>query len=162
MHRSHLPAALVLLLTAGILACATYADEQEAEGGSEEPELARYMADLQRWSHKSVLALEARHAELADFYLHEMEETVETVREEAPTYEGHPVGDLTESMLAPAVAALDSALAARDWPSVDRRVQELARACNECHDATDHGFVRVDFRDLPNPYAQRFDTLAGR
>lgn len=118
------------------------------------------MTTLQHWSHKTALALEARNAALADFYLHEMEETIETLQEEAPTYEGHAVGDLTEKMLVPSVEALDGALDDRAWPTVDKRVQALARACNQCHAATGYGFIRVDLQDVPNPYAQAFDTSA--
>lgn len=170
MRRILTSSALVAaLLVAGVPACTTAggsadaeADSEQAsgEGASGEAELARYMANLQRWTHKAALALEARNADLADFYLHEVEETVETVQEEAPTYEGYPVGELTGELLVPAVASLDTALDRGEWSAVDRRVEALQQACNECHRATDHGFVRIDLRDLPNPYAQRFDTAS--
>lgn len=168
MRRILTSSALVAaLLVAGVPACTTpggSADSEQASGeqASGEAELARYMANLQRWTHKAALALEARNADLADFYLHEVEETVETVQVEAPTYEGYPVGELTGKLLVPAVASLDTALDRGEWSAVDRRVGALQQACNECHRATDHGFVRVDLRDLPNPYAQRFDTASAR
>ena len=160
-------ALIAALVIAGAPACTPAGEstdsEQAAEATeSEEAELARYMANLQRWTHKAALALEARNAELADFYLHEVEETVGTVQEEAPTYEGYPVGELTGELLVPAVDSLDSALDGGEWPAVDRRVEALQQACNDCHEATDHGFVRIDLRDLPNPYAQRFDTASTR
>lgn len=161
MRRTLLVSAVVAALVAiGAAACATGTESSGADQASEEPELARYMANLQRWTHKTALALEARNAEVGHFYLHEMEETVATVQEEAPTYEGHPVGELTEKLLVPAVAALDSALETGEWPVVDRRVEALQQACNECHRATGFGFVRIDLRNLPNPYAQRFDTAS--
>lgn len=47
-------------------------------------------ASLQRWTHETALALEARNAEVGHVYLHEMEETVATVQEEAPTYGAIP------------------------------------------------------------------------
>lgn len=160
------------LLVAGAPACTTAGgstdsdrasgEQASGEQASGEAELARHMANLQRWTHKAALALEARNADLADFYLHEVEETVETVQAEAPTYEGYPVGELTEKLLVPAVASLDTALDRGEWPAVDRRVGGLQQACNECHRATDHGFVRIDLRDLPDPYAQRFDTASAR
>lgn len=158
---------IVVLVVAGVPACTTAgesadSDRTTGEAASEEAELALYMANLQRWTHKAALALEARNARLADFYLHEVEETVETVQEEAPTYEGHPVGELTGELLVPAVASLDTALDRGEWAAVDRRVGALQQACNDCHRATDHGFVRIDLRDLPNPYAQSFDTASAR
>lgn len=146
-----------VLLLAGGLAC-TSGEHAPEEAASEEPELARYMMDLQRWSHKATLAMEARNKPLADFYLHEMEEAIESMQEEAPTYEGHQVADLTERMLVPSVEALDEALDDRAWPTVDKRVQSLAQACNQCHATTDYGFIQVDLQDVPDPYAQDFTS----
>jgi hypothetical protein len=62
-------------------------------------------------------------------------------------------------MLVPAVAALEGALDDRAWEAVDERVRGLARACNDCHAATGYGFVRIDLEELPDPFAQRFDTV---
>lgn len=150
------------VLVIGGMACTTERDESDPGPATDEPELAQYMRTLQHWSHKTALALEARNAELANFYLHEMEETLETLQTEAPTYEGHPVGDLTKKMLVPSVEALDGALDDRAWPTVDERVQELAQSCNQCHAATGYDFIRVELQDVPNPYAQEFDTSASR
>lgn len=159
-----IPAVLLAIAAAGGAACTTESasagDGDAADQAAEEAELARYMTNLQRWTHKTALAVEARNAELGHFYLHEMEETVATVREEAPTYEDHPVRELMDEHLVPAVAALDSTLEGGGWPAVDRRVHALQQACNECHRATGYGFVRIDLRDLSNPYAQRFDTAS--
>lgn len=166
MSRTPLPWVLFIIL--GILigtACATdeRADEQESataetEEEHEEAELALHMTRLQRWTHKTTLALQARNPDLADFYLHEMEESIETIQTEAPTYEGYAVSELTEKMLVPRVKALDEALDDRNWEAVDARVGELAQSCNQCHTATDHGFVKVDLDDVPNPYAQDFSS----
>jgi hypothetical protein len=127
-------------------------------GESEHAELALHMSRLQRWTHKTALALQAQNPSLADFYLHEMEESIETIQTEAPTYEGHAIADLTEKMLVPSVEALDGALDDRDWDAVHERLQNVAQSCNQCHAATEHEFVTVDLEDVPNPYAQDFTT----
>lgn len=159
MRRTPLPwALLAIFLAAGGLACTADTGESVAEHASGEPELARYMMDLQHWSHKATLAVDARNAELTDFYLHELEETIEALQEEAPTYDGQPVGDLTGKMLVPSVEALDRALDEEAWPTVDERLQDMAHSCNQCHEATGYGFIRVDLQDVPNPYAQTFDS----
>lgn len=152
--------AFLLFVGGGALACTADTDGAEAGHDAEEPELAQYMMRLQHWSHKATLALEARNAELAEFYLHEMEETIETIQAEAPTYEDQPVGDLTEDMLVPAVESLDGALEDRRWSAVDTRVQEVAHACNQCHATTGYDFIQINLRDVPNPYAQSFDTTS--
>lgn len=132
--------------------------EDGAHAEAEHAELALHMARLQRWTHKSALALRARNPELADFYLHEMEEAIETIQTEAPTYEGHQIAKLTEEMLVPSVEAVDEELDARNWEAVDRRVQNVAQSCNQCHAATEHAFIRVDLQDLSTPYAQEFSA----
>lgn len=160
MRRHALPCSLlVVLLVFGGTACTAEDDHAEADvEEGEKAELALHMSRLQRWTHKTALALQARNPELADFYLHEMEESVETIQTEAQTYEGYAVGDLTEEMLVPSVEALDGALDDRDWAAVGDRLAELGRSCNQCHQVTDHGFVRIDLNDVPNPYTQDFST----
>ena len=152
---------MVLLVVVGTgLACS---EEQASQSSAEEPEhghgeLAQHMAHLQRWTHKTALALDARNPELTEFYLHEMEESIETIQTEVSTYEGYEIGALTETMLVPSVDGLDEAVEARDWAAVDARVDEVETSCNQCHAATDHGFVQIDLQEVPNPYAQDFSS----
>lgn len=161
------------LLLLGLAACqsadsvspapadAAQQDTAHATHGEEEPELAAYMSTLQRWAHKTALSVEARNQPLADFYLHELEETVEAVQNEVPTYEGYPVGQLTEQMLVPALDSLGGALDAGDWTVAREWLRAVATSCNQCHQATDHGFVEIRLHDLPNPYAQSFERRDG-
>src|SRR6056297_2373015 len=152
MRRALVPGALLAIVVVFVaVACGTgqgQPDEAhvEAEG---EAELALHMSRLQRWTHKTALALQARNPELADFYLHEMEESIETIKTEAPTYEGYAIAKQTEQILDPSVEALDGALDDRNWSAVDARLNELARSCNQCHQVTDHGVVKIDLADVP-------------
>lgn len=153
----------VLLLALPFVGCqsaetpeAAAATLQESEEEHEEPELAVYMSDMQRWAHKAALSINAQNAPLADFYLHELEETVEAVQEEVPEYEGHAIGPLTEQMLVPSLEALDEAVDAEDWRAAAQRLGAVAQSCNQCHAATAHGFVEIQLDDLANPYAQSF------
>lgn len=131
-------------------------EEGEHEHGHGEAELARHMSTLQRWTHKTALSVQARNQRLAEFYLHETEEAVETIQTKAPTYEGYEIKTLTEQMLVPSLDSLDAAVDAADWPVADQRLQTVARSCNQCHAATDHGFVNIKLDALQNPYAQSF------
>ena len=161
MRRSLLPGALLIVAVVFVaVACGTgqgQPDEAHAEAEGE-AELALHMSRLQRWTHKTALALQARNPELADFYLHEMEESIETIKTEAPTYEGYAIAEQTEQILDPSVEALDGALDDRNWSAVDARLNELARSCNQCHQVTDHGVVKIDLDDVPNLYPQNFST----
>lgn len=146
----------IVLLIVSALGCTSRGQEESTDEAPEDVELAQQMATLQRWTHKTVLALDAKNAELGEFYLHEVEETLERIEDDVPTYEGHQIAELTEQMLVPSVEALDRAVDDGAWPTVERRVQELAQSCNRCHRETDHGFVRIDLQDVPNPYPQSF------
>jgi len=169
LHRS------VLLVLLFLLGTACGAGEQEPESSpdnatgssheqaedadeleEEHAELAVHMMRVQRWTHKTALSVEARNGELTDFYVHELEETIETVRQEVPTYEGYEVDSLAGEIVVPRMEAVDRALDERDWAALDQRMEELASACNDCHAATDHGFIQIDLQDLSAPYPQRF------
>jgi len=158
--RSIVPGALLAVIVVFVVvACGSgQGTSEEAHAEGEEAELALYMAQLQRWTHKATLALQARNPTLADFYLHEMEESIETIKMEAPTYEGYAIAEQTEQRLDPSVEALGQALDSRDWTAVDARLATLARSCNQCHQATDHGVVKINLEDVPNPYAQDFSS----
>lgn len=45
-----------------------------------------------------------------------------------------------------------------DWPVIYERLEATIQACNQCHEATDHGFIRITAEPRPNPYNQRFDV----
>jgi cytochrome c553 len=122
----------------------------------EHAELALHMAHVQRWTHKAALAVQARNQPLADFYVHELSETIETIQNEVPTYEGYAIAQLTEELLRPPLDTLAQALDGGDWPSIDARLREVATACNTCHTATDHGFIHIQVDDPDQPYLQTF------
>jgi tetrahydromethanopterin S-methyltransferase subunit G len=159
MSRWSIGAWLVALAVLGLFVGCS--DDQPSQHSAEEheddhAELAQYMARLQRWTHKTALAVQAQNPELSEFYLHEMEESIETIRTEVPQYEGHEIGPLMTEQLGPSVEALDQAVEARNWSAIEARLQDLERSCNQCHESTEHGFVKIDLQDVPNPYTQDF------
>lgn len=133
------------------------AEHEDMEHGEEHAELAIYMSRMQRWTHKAALAVEAENGELSDFYLHELEETIETVQMEVPVYEGYEIGTLTETILVPEVEALDGYVDEDDWDGAQTQLAALSNACNQCHAATDHGFIRIQLEDLDRPFTQTFE-----
>lgn len=119
------------------------------------PGLAVLMERMQTYTHKVQLSIEARNAPLADFYLHELEETSEFVVENVAHYGDHPVGPLVKEMLLPLIEALEDVVKAGEWEAGDARFTDLIRACNACHLVTGHGYVRIAPAS-GNPYAQDF------
>jgi hypothetical protein len=121
------------------------------------PGLAVLMERMQTYTHKLQLSIEARNAPLADFYLHELEETSEFVVENIAHYGDHPVGPLVKEMLLPMIEALEDAVEAGEWEAGDARFTDLIRACNACHLVTGHGAVRIAPAS-GNPFAQDFSV----
>jgi hypothetical protein len=123
---------------------------------ADEPELAVAMSQLQYFTHKLALSVDARNAELAGFYLHEVEEVAESIRDEVPDYEGFPIGPLVGSMLVPYLERLEEALEAPEWQSAEQTLGLIVDGCNACHQATDHAFIVIEREPGPNPYMQSF------
>ena len=121
------------------------------------PGLAILMERMQTYTHKLQLSVEARNEQLANFYLHELEETSEYVAENIPHYHDYPVGPLVREMLLPMIEELEEAVEAGEWTAADTRFADMLRACNACHVATQHGYVRIA-PATGNPFAQDFSV----
>ncbi|MCA1778252.1 MAG: hypothetical protein LC637_02365 [Xanthomonadaceae bacterium] len=127
-----------------------------ASGDGEDHELIGNMGAMQYFSHKLDLSIHHRNRELADFYAHEIEETLEETIE-IDEYHGKPIGKLAEAMLVPAFERFEQALDDEgEWEAVERRFGELIDACNVCHQATGYDFINIQRSD-ENPYMQRFE-----
>ena len=114
------------------------------------------MGNFQVFTHKAGLSIRAGNAELADFYMHEIEENLEATGE-IDEYDGFPVGELAVGMLTPATENVGSKLDAGDMDGALEAYQQLINACNACHLATDHGYIKLVDRSTENPYMQAFE-----
>ncbi len=128
-----------------------------------EPELAHLMATLQRLTHKLALSADAGNAPLAAFYLHESLEQLQTIQNEAPEYENHPIALLIDRLARPAYADLQASLNYPVTPPPPasrevllRGVDQVIASCNECHAATRHAFLRITRGTETNPFNQSF------
>ena len=117
-------------------------------------ELATLMGELQRYSHKIHLSLEAGNRPLAGFYAHEMEEIIETLVE-IDEYDGQPVGQLTRDRLAPAFKAFENSLGGMETVTPSLAFDQMLDACNNCHEAAARGFIVIR-KNPQNPYMQSF------
>jgi len=122
------------------------------------PELAPYMSRLQTLTHKLGLAVAANDLELTRFYLYESREQVSEILEAVPEYRGQPVALLAERFLDIPYADFTKAVEARAAGELlQQRYLDVIAACNGCHSATLHPFIRIS-ATLPthNPYLQVF------
>ena len=107
--------------------------------------------------HKLTLSIEARNAPLAAFYAEELAEVLEDVSGNLPTYEGHDIAGLTKAMVLPALGGLRRQLDGDNWATASAGVEAVTAGCNQCHVATDHGFIVVTSGAGHNPFNQQFE-----
>lgn len=140
---------VVLLCTAiGFFASQTIAS------GDDDPGLATLMGRLQVYVQKLDLSVQNNNTQLIGFYLHELEESAEEIQEDIASYDGFPVGQLTGSKLMPHIEALEHAV--ENDADIELEMQALIDSCNECHEATDHGYIKIN-RMTSNPFNQSFE-----
>lgn len=129
---------------------------REASHRGEGEDLLPHMANLQRFSHKLGLSLEAQNGKLAVFYAGEMKETVETIEKNIPEYDGNPVGLLVPTMLKLPLDRLKEASEKGDMTGARSAYSILIQSCNQCHMTTKHEFIKIMEGWGNNPFNQDF------
>lgn len=130
-------------------------DSSHAAEGEHE-ELAPYMGLMQRYSQKLGYAIRAGNGELAGFYVHELEETAESLIDEVPVHDGLPIARTTETMLMPKLERMERALAGDDRQETAAAYEAVIGGCNACHTATEHDFIVIEPARGEPPFNQRF------
>ncbi len=139
------------------LMASTFLVSSAATQSDEDVGFINLMTNFQRFAHKVGLSIRAGNAELADFYMHEIEENLEKIGD-IEEYDGHPVGALATGMLTPAVESVGDGLDDRNMVGAMEAYNNMITACNACHLATEHGFIKiVDRSDTENPFMQSFE-----
>ncbi|MDX1671939.1 MAG: hypothetical protein R3211_06330 [Balneolaceae bacterium] len=126
----------------------------------ETPELAEYMSNLQYFTHKLALSIDAEYQELALFYFHEVRASIDKTKEDIPGYEGYDIAQLMTILFDPTIQPLDQSLKNGNWEEARKHMLEMIDACNTCHRASSHGFVNVTAGFDRNPYNQSFEEPA--
>jgi cytochrome c553 len=121
-------------------------------------EVAPAMGDMQRFVEKLYFAGQARNWELANFYLHEIEETADEIIRANVFDEGVAVSAFLKTMLPPAIEATEEAIKAQDSRQFASRYEGLITSCNACHQSTKHGFVKITVPRQPTYQNQNFAT----
>lgn len=122
------------------------------------PELADAMGQLQYYTHKYALALDAKNHKLATFYFHEVRAAADGIKKNIPGYEGYDISRFMKLMLDPTIVPVETALANKNWEEARAKTITMISACNSCHNATGHGFVQVTAGFDKNPYNQDFSA----
>lgn len=117
------------------------------------PELGELMT-LQQMRHTKLwLAGQAGNWPLAAYEIDELGEGFDAVMQFHPTHEHSPVApkDAIPRMVIQPLADLKAAAARGDRAAFEESYDALTTGCNNCHQATNYGFNRVQRPDS-NPY----------
>ena len=107
------------------------------------PGFGEFMSATQVRHAKLWFAGDARNWELAAFELDEIKEGLEDATRLHPTHEGIPVADMIKANLDAPLSGLAKAIEAKDKNGFTRAFDVLTAACNACHTAASHGFIRI-------------------
>jgi hypothetical protein len=125
-------------------------------------ELAPYMGEIQRLTHKLALSVAQSNYALADFYLRESLEAWTAIREHVPEYRGYSIALLVDQIIIPRYDGLESALeqgrrSADDRSGATKALEDVIAGCNHCHAVTHHGFIKITDGSDFNPFNQDFE-----
>lgn len=109
--------------------------------------LSPLMLRLQIHMDKLYWAGKAQNWPLAAFYAHELNETLETITKAKIVDEGVNVSALANPMLSGALGGLETATKAKK--GFEAAYTATVQACNGCHAATKHGFIRIKIPTRP-------------
>jgi len=104
------------------------------------------------------LAGQAGNWPLAAYEADELGEGFEAVLTFHPTHENAPIApkDAIPRMITQPLAELKAAVARRDGAAFEETYDAVTMACNNCHQATNHGFIRVQRPDTNSYPSQVF------
>ncbi len=125
-----------------------------AAAGKGDVAFVQLMVNMQYFTHKLGLAIDAGNYPLAGFYVHEVEETLETL-ESVEQYQGYPIGSIARSKLAQPFERLEQAI--KQKQDASSAYDALIDGCNKCHDATGREYLRI-VRNPNNHYMQSFEA----
>src|ERR1051326_4467044 len=137
----------------GLLGAATPATHAAGEhgasmhGGAQSapyaPGLGEIMT-LQQMRHAKLwFAGAARNWPLADYELDELKEGFEDAANLHPVHEGVPVGEMIAKLTPGPLQEISAAISKKDPAGFARAFDQLSATCNRCHQAANHGFIRI-------------------
>jgi hypothetical protein len=109
----------------------------------EEYELAVAMGRMQVYFSKLWFAGSFENWELADFYAHELEETLEEIISREIYDEGMNISSLTKVMTNKPFHELEKAVKSREITNFLPAYDKMLRTCNACHQSSKHNFINI-------------------
>jgi hypothetical protein len=157
-YRAHDTTFLIVVMLSALVGTACRqptpgATASNAAADAYAPGLGEIMT-LQQMRHTKLwLAGDARNWALAAYEIKELGEGFDDIVKFHPTHEESPVApkDAIPRMMTVPLADLRTAVDKKDPTGFEQAYDSFTKACNDCHQATNFGFNRVQ-RPATNPY----------
>lgn len=121
----------------------------------EEIELAIYMQRMLTYTNKLWFSGQSGNKDLAHFYVHELEESMEEIYDAQTTYDGVEISPLMKQFGIKAVETFEENMdAGKDFAE---SYQLLITQCNNCHNSSKHSYI-----EIITPKSPAFDNQAYR
>ena len=117
--------------------------QHDVHEADEHFEVAVSMGRIQRYHQKWWLAGKSGNADLARFYLHEMEEALEEIAESHVVDEGVDVSAQARAYGLPILDQLTRTLDSSGVATMHAMADRLVTNCNACHASTGHSYIRI-------------------
>ena len=102
-----------------------------------QPGLGTIMMEFRHRFYIAYYAAKAKNWELAKYELHELIEAQEVAETTRPKYKKQ-----LKSFEDSSIEKLQEAVKEKDWKSFEKRYAEATKACNACHAANGHSYIR--------------------
>lgn len=159
IQKTLIPVLLAAIVVLGVVVTVQINRLQQvvADSAAGDYELAIGMNHLQVWTDKLYFSGVAENWELADFYLHEIEETVEDMMKANLVKNDQPLTPLLEALLVPEIEQLENVVDDANGETFLRHYDLLVNACNVCHANTGYGYIQMQRPERPAFSNQRFE-----
>ncbi|MEX2589024.1 MAG: hypothetical protein WD334_02390, partial [Chitinophagales bacterium] len=119
-----------------------------SEQDQEEIELAVHMQRLLTYADKLWFSGKAGNKELTDFYVHEIEESMERIHDVNMIYDGVEISPLMKQFGLKAVETFEENL--KNKESFESAYRLLITECNNCHNSSKHAYIQIKTPETPS------------
>jgi hypothetical protein len=147
-----------MLLLAALLGCAPATTPPP---DPPEIELAVLMLRFQTHASKLWFSGAANNWPLAGFYVKELGETYNEIREGKVEHDGHDISAIIQEVLEPDLKRVRAAVVSGDRAGFEVAYDAMLGQCNACHARTGHPYIQLQRPAAPDYTNQRFDPAPG-
>lgn len=117
-------------------------NEKDETGEADDLEIVHYMNRIQSFHAKLYAAGKNNNKQLMGFYLHEIEEEMETIAEGKIIEDGVNISDNMVNFGLNQVKRFETEMETSTF-NFEKSFQDLTVSCNSCHNASSHDYIRI-------------------